>query len=150
MGQAEQLDAAISTLLRVLTIDERRLSTGLGTIPFNPLDLETLSYLHRFPASVAKDVAGHLGVSATTMQSVIDRLHKRGLVARDALALRGRAVALTLTETGLNFRMQIHAQNIENCYQMLQHIAAGEQEAFVKNMATIADKYAEKKISNAG
>ena len=150
MGQAEQLDAAISTLLRVLTIDERRLSAGLGTIPFNPIDLETLSYLHRFPASAAKDIAGHLGVRATTMQSVIDRLQKRGLVARDASALRGRAVALTLTETGLNFRKQVHAQNIENCHQMLRHIAGGEQEAFVRNMAAIAQKYAEKKVGGAG
>lgn len=144
MGQAEQLDAAIGTLLRILTIDERRLSTGLGTIPFNPLDLETLSYLHRFPNSVAKDVARHLGVRATTMQSVIDRLQKRGLVARNTSVLRGRAVALTLTETGLSFRRQIHAQNIKNCRQMLQCIAEHKQEAFVRDMTTISQKYAEK------
>ncbi len=141
MTQAETLDTAIGTLLRLLTIDERRLSSDLGTIPFNPLDLETLSYLHRIPHSVAKDVANHLGVRSTTMQSVIDRLHQRGLVARDASTLKGRAVALSLTEDGLAFRKQIHAQNIQNCQQMLAYIAEGEREAFVKNMATIAARY---------
>ena len=146
MEQAEILDAAIGTLLRLLTIDERRLSTGLGTIPFNPLDLETLSYLHRHPQSVAKDVANHLGVSATTMQSVIDRLHKRDLVTRDARTLKGRAVALTLSQLGMAFREQIRAQNIKNCQQMLTYINEGERNAFVKSMAMIAARYSEEKV----
>jgi DNA-binding MarR family transcriptional regulator len=141
MGQAEILDVAISTLLRLLTIDERRLSTGLGTIPFNPLDLETLSYLHLYPQSVAKDVANYLGVRSTTMQSVIDRLHKRGLVTRDATALKGRAIALALTEQGMAFREQIQAQNIQNCRQMLAHIDENERDVFVKNMEIIAARY---------
>ncbi len=145
MEQAEILDAAIGTLLRLLTIDERQLSTGLGTIPFNPLDLETLSYLHRHPQGLAKDVASHLGVRSTTMQSVVDRLHKRGLIGRDATALKGRAVALTLTEAGLAFRKQIQAQNIRNCQQMLDYIDKGERDAFVENIATIASRYSKKK-----
>lgn len=146
MGQAEILDVAIGTLLRLLTIDERRLSTGLGTIPFNPLDLETLSYLHRYPQSVAKDVANHLGVRSTTMQSVIDRLHKRGLVTRDATALKGRAVALMLTEQGMAFRKLIQAQNIQNCEQMLAYIDEGERDVFVRNMAMIAARYLDEKM----
>ena len=145
MGQAEILDVAIGTLLRLLTIDERRLSTGLGTIPFNPLDLETLSYLHRHPQSVAKDVANHLGVRSTTMQSVVDRLHKRGLITRDPTVLKGRAVALTLTEQGMAFRTQIQTQNIQNCQQMLDHIDENERDVFVKNMEMIAARYSDEK-----
>lgn len=146
MEQAETLDAAIGVLLRLLTIDERRLSSNLGTIPFNPLDLETLSYLYHFPSSVAKDAANHLGVRSTTMQSVIDRLHKRGLVKRDASALKGRAVALTLTEEGMAFREKIHAQNIENCQQMLAYIEDSERETFVKNMRIIAQRYSDESL----
>lgn len=146
MEQAERLDLAIGTLLRLLTIDERQLSTGLGTIPFNPLDLETLSYLHRHSQSVAKDVANHLGVRSTTMQSVIDRLHNRGLVTRDATTLKGRAVALTLTEQGLAFRKQIQVQNIQNCQQMLDYIDEGERDVFVRNIATIAARYSDEKV----
>ena len=144
MDQAATLDAAIGTLLRLLTIDERRLASELGALPFNPIDLETLSYLHRFPKSVAKDVADHLGVRSTTMQSVMDRLHKRGLVTRDASALKGRAVALALTEKGIAFRTRIQGQNIENCQQMLAYINESERDVFVKNMATIAARYSDK------
>ena len=148
MDQAEILDAAIGALLRLLTIDERRLSSNLGAIPFNPIDLETLSYLHRFPQSLAKDVANHLGVRSTTMQSVIDRLYKRGLVTRDASALKGRAVALTLTKDGMAFRKHIQGQNIENCLQMLAYINENERDVFVKNMATIAARYSNKMVQS--
>jgi DNA-binding MarR family transcriptional regulator len=139
--QTEQLDAAISTLLRVLIIDERRLSSDIGTVPFNPIDLETLSYLHRHPVSSAKDASIYLGVSATTMQSVIDRLHKHGLLQRDRSALKGRTVALKLTQEGMKFRQQIYAQNLKNCRQMLECIAESEQSQFVQNMTKIAASF---------
>jgi DNA-binding MarR family transcriptional regulator len=138
VDQTEQLDAAIGTLLRVLTIDERRLSSDIGALPFNPLDLETLSYLQRHPDSVAKDAAIYLGVRSTTMQSVVDRLHKRGLLKRDKSALKGRAVALTLTEEGMKFRQQMHSQNLKNCEQMLQCVPEDERLRFIQNMTEIA------------
>lgn len=141
MDQSEQLDAAISTLLRLLTIDERRLSADLGTVPFNPIDLETLSYLHRHPGSVAKDIAAYLGVQSTTMQSVVDRLQKRGLLQRDKSALKGRAVALTLTREGMAFRQHIHVQNLKNCEQMLECVPENERANFVQNMSKIAAKF---------
>ncbi len=138
MDQIEQLDAAISTMLRVLTIDERRLSSNLGSTPFNPIDLETLSYLHLHPGSAAKDVANYLSVRSTTMQSVVDRLHRRGLLQRDKAALKGRAVALQLTNEGMKFRQEVHAQNLKNCRQMLASLSAQDQSGFIKNMAAIA------------
>jgi DNA-binding MarR family transcriptional regulator len=138
LDHAKQLDASISTLMRVLTIDERRLSSDVGPAPFNALDLETLSYVHRHPGSVAKDAAAFLGVRATTMQSVIDRLHKRGFLKRDMSALKGRAVALTLTEEGMAFRQRLHAQNLKNCREMLKCIDETERDDFVRNMTRIA------------
>jgi DNA-binding MarR family transcriptional regulator len=138
LDQIEQLDQSISSLLRVLTIDERRFSSNLGSLPFNPIDLETLSYLHRLPGSPAKDVATYLGVSSTTMQSVVDRLQKRGFLKRDKAALKGRAIALSLTTEGLMFRQKMHAQNLENCRQMLATLDEPERHAFVRNIAAIA------------
>jgi DNA-binding MarR family transcriptional regulator len=140
LDQAKQLDASITALMRVLTIDERRLSADLGPSPFNALDLETLSYVQRHPGAVAKDIAAFLGVRATTMQSVVERLHKRGLIWRDKSALKGRAIALTLTEAGTAFRHQLHAQNLNNCEEMLLCIDEDERDRFIENMATIAAK----------
>jgi DNA-binding MarR family transcriptional regulator len=138
MNQIEQLDAAISTLLRVLTIDERRMSSNLGLAPFNPIDLETLSFLHRRPGSLAKDAANYLGVRSTTMQSIVDRLHKRGLLKRDNAALKGRAVALTLTDEGMKFWQDMHIQNLKNCEQMLASLSSQDQSRFIENMTRIA------------
>jgi DNA-binding MarR family transcriptional regulator len=138
LDQAEQLDASISTLMRVLAIDERRLSSDAGHTPFNALDLETLSYVHRHPGSVAKDAAAFLGVRATTMQSVVDRLHKRGFLIRDMSALKGRAVALTLTEEGMAFRQRLHKQNLKNCREMLMCIDEADRDSFVQNLTRIA------------
>jgi DNA-binding MarR family transcriptional regulator len=144
MTDVEQLDIAIGTLLRILTIDERRFSSDLGTVPLNPIDLETLSYLHRRPGSVAKDVSNFLGVRATTMQSVVDRLHRRGFVQRDKMALKGRAVALTLTKDGLKLRETLHAQNLNNCREMLHSLVASERPLFVRNMVNIAEVFSRK------
>ena len=138
MKHIEELDSAISTLLRVLTIDERRLSSILRSGPFNTIDLETLSFLHRHPGSLAKDAASYLGVRSTTMQSVVDRLHKRGLLQRDKAALKGRAVALSLTDEGMKYWQQVHAQNLKNCRQMLASLSDHDRSGFVKNMNTIA------------
>jgi DNA-binding MarR family transcriptional regulator len=139
LDQAEQLDASIGTLIRLLTIDERRLSSNVGPSPFNALDLETLSFVHRHPGSAAKDAATFLGVRATTMQSVVDRLNKRGYLMRDKLALKGRAVALTLTEEGMAFRRRLHEQNLKNCQEMLLCINDAERDRFVQNMTRIAN-----------
>ena len=138
MNQIEELDLAISTLLRVLTIDERRLSSNLGSGPFNPIDLETLSFLSRHPGSLAKDAASYLGVRSTTMQSIVDRLHKRGLLQRDKVALKGRAVALSLTDEGIKFWQEVQVQNLENCRQMLASLSDHDRSGFVRNMNTIA------------
>ena len=138
MDEIEQLDLAISTLLRVLTIDERRLSSKLASAPFNPIDLETLSFLHRHPGSLAKDAAAYLGVKSTTMQSVVDRLQRRGLLNRDNFTLKGRAVALSLTTHGMEFRKEMHTQNLKNCKQMLASLPDQDRIPFVENMTKIA------------
>ncbi len=138
MDQIAQLDEAISALVRVLTIDERRFSSNLEVPRLNLIDLEVLSFLHRTPGSTAKEIAVYLGVRSTTMQSVVDRLHKKGLLLRDNDIFKGRSIALSLTTDGLMLRQQMHAQNLENCRQMLEALDEKERESFVRNMVAIA------------
>jgi DNA-binding MarR family transcriptional regulator len=143
MDKVAQLDTAITTLLRVLVIQERRISNGNVAVPFNPLDLETLSFLGRHQNAVAKEIATYLHVSATTMQSVIDRLEKRGFIIKDKSALKGRAVAISLTTSGKEFRDLMQAHNIQNCEAMLSAINVLDQDRFVDSMAKIAAKFAQ-------
>ena len=138
MDQIAQLDESISALVRVLTIDERRFSSNLEVPRLNQIDLEVLSFLHRAPGSTAKEIAIYLGLQPTTMQSVVNRLNKTGLLQRDKSVFKGRSIALSLTTDGLNLRQRMHAQNLENCRQMLQALGEQERAAFVTNMAIIA------------
>lgn len=138
MREAEQLDMAISAILRVLTIDERRVSANLSPVQLNPLDLEALSYLQRQPGATARDIANFLGVGPTTIQSAIDRLAKRGFLKRDSAALKGRAIALTLTDRGMIVWEQVHRQNLKNCEQMLRCISENERMRFLEHMTEIA------------
>ncbi len=143
MTDADQLDLAISQLIRVLIVDERRHYSELGAVAFNPLDVETLAYLQRWPGSTAKDIALSLGVHATTMQSAIDRLQQRELLWRDHAALKGRAVALKLTEQGAAFCCKMQANNLRNCEQMLAVLALEDRTTFVRNMTVIAARMSE-------
>lgn len=141
MDKVAQLDIAITTLLRVLVIQDRRLSSGIVAVPFNPLDLETLSFLSRHQSAVAKDIAIDLHVSATTMQSVVDRLERRGFLTKDKSALKGRAIAISLTKSGMEFRDLMQAHNIQNCHAMLSAINVQDRDRFVDNMTKIAAKF---------
>ena len=140
MDKISQLDAALSTLVRVLIIQERRISNDISTISFNPLDLEVLSFLGDTPNVPAKNIAAYLKISPTTMQSVIDRLEKRGFLVKDKSALKGRSIAISLTADGVQFRDLMHATNLQNCKFMLEAIDPLDQERFVDSMVKIAAK----------
>ena len=141
MSDVQSLDVAIGTLVRLLTIDERRASSNLGPLPLNPIDLEVLSFIQRYPKAVAHDVAKFVGVGATTMQSAIDRLVRRGFIIRDKSALKGRAVALSLTQEGAQVRQQIHDQNLKNCERILACVKEEDQALFIRQLTIIADTF---------
>ncbi len=138
MDKIARLDAAISKLLRVLVIQERHISSNIAAVPFNLLDLETLLFLSQHEGAQAKEIATYLRVSATTMQSVIDRLAKRGFIVKNRTSLRGRAVAIVLTLSGIQFLEQMHLHNIQNCEKMLAVLDPVDQEIFVENLSKIA------------
>jgi DNA-binding MarR family transcriptional regulator len=138
-----QVDDAIAALIRVFTISEGSLPSGDRRTRFSALDFETLAFLQRNPGARAKDIADFLAVSPTTMQSVIDRLTKRGLVSRDEDQLPGRSVALQLTRSGRKAQDNIQRQNLANCERMLQALPAQDRELFVQNLSRIAKAVSE-------
>jgi DNA-binding MarR family transcriptional regulator len=141
MNSVETLDEAISTLVRALIIQERQLCNDVAGLPRNPLDLEILSFLDRYPAVQAKDIATYLQISATTLQSALDRLERRVLLTRDRKSLKGRSVAISLTPEGRKARNLMQNQNIDNCKAMLRVIDPMDRERFVNNMVKIATRF---------
>ena len=118
-------------------MSERQNPTAKGKASYSPHDAETLAFLAAKPGAPAKSVGAHLGVSPTTTQSIIDRLQKRGLVRRDQKALKGRAVAIFLTEKGLSLQAAIQRQNLLNCEQMLSALPEKERASFVRSITKI-------------
>jgi DNA-binding MarR family transcriptional regulator len=134
----EELVESIATLLRVFTMSERKYPPAEGRMRYSGLDFETLEYIEKHKHARASDIADHVGVSATTMQSVVDRLVRRNLVERERGAGRGRTVPLALTQEGRGVRDAIHRQNVANCRIMMEAIAPGERAKFISQMQAIA------------
>lgn len=139
MSHPALLDKAIHTILRSLTLDSRARSSELGLGDLVPVDLEVLNALHQVDVCTASDLAQALGAKLTTLQSSLDRLEKRGLIVRDAQRLKGRAVALSLSEIGREQYGAIHEQNLANCEAMLAMLPGDKQAAFVSAISRIAE-----------
>jgi DNA-binding MarR family transcriptional regulator len=137
-GLADEMAANIRVLLRTFTIDERRFPPAEGQLPYNGADFQAVHFIAEQPGCRSTDLAHFLGLSPTTAQSVIDRLIKRGLVARGPSERDRRAVALTLTNQGEQVCAAIERQDQANCVRMLSVIEPALQADFVKQLSTIA------------
>ena len=142
-AQIAMFDDALSTLVRTFTVNERRFPAAEGRATYSPHDFESLGFLDANPGSRAKDIAAFLDLKPTTMQSIVDRLINRGLVRRDDRHLKGRAIALFLTDEGVSLREAIKRQNLANCERMLQALPEANRAAFVKSISTIAKSVSE-------
>jgi DNA-binding MarR family transcriptional regulator len=135
---ADAMVENIRTLLRTFTIDERRFPAMDGQMRYNGPDFQTLHFVGRRPGCKSAELAAFLGVVPTTAQSVIERLIKRGLIARTPHATSKRAVALTLTREGEAARDAINAQDRANCQAILAALPAKARADFVAQLGQIA------------
>ncbi len=136
--QIAAFDAALSALFRAFAIREKRFSTSDGQSAYSPHVSETLAFLDKHPGARAKDLGAFLGVTPTTTQSILDRLIDRDLVRRDHQQLKGRAIALFLTDKGNDLRTSVVEQNLANCDRMLNALPEPERSQFVESISRIA------------
>ena len=101
-------------------------------IPYNPVDYQSLRFLAANPGARATDVAVHVGVAPTTMQSALDRLRARGLITKRASETDGRARAYALSEQGVRVHAAIQAQDRANMAEIVSSLSPAER-------ATLAD-----------
>ncbi|GLQ21924.1 hypothetical protein GCM10007854_28790 [Algimonas porphyrae] len=104
---------------------------------YNPVDYQTLKRLETQPDSRATDIAGQLGVPATTMQSALDRLVRMGFLQKGNHPTDGRAKVYRLSEKGVALRHKIHRQDRANIKAMLNVLDVNEQDRFVEMMERI-------------
>lgn len=92
----------VPLVMRFLRAEMRRHGAPLLSVP----QFRALAFLHRNPGSCLFSVADHLGVTRPTASVIVDRLVRRGLVARTQDPGERRRVLLTLTAKGTRLSEQ--------------------------------------------
>jgi DNA-binding MarR family transcriptional regulator len=93
---AEAVLETLPQVMRAIHEEMRRQGNPL----LSPPQLRTLAYLHRSPESCLFHVADHLGVTHPTASVIVERLVRRGLVARITNPQERRRIMLKLTPEG--------------------------------------------------
>ncbi len=138
--QIIDLQRAVTTIMRALKIAETDVQVAHRQLSFLPVDIQTLRYISEHPDCRLADVAGYLGVVATTASSVIDRLVDRGFVERRRPETDRRSLALSLTREGREAISRIEAEELATMRIMLDALPEDEREMFVRHMTQIAAK----------
>lgn len=86
----------VPLVMRFIRGEMRHQGAPLLSVP----QFRALAFLHRRPGACLFVVADHLGVSRPTASTIIDRLVRRGLVARSVDPRERRRVVLKLTQAG--------------------------------------------------
>ncbi len=93
---AHALMETVPHVMRAIHEEMRRQGAPILSIP----QLRTLAYLHRNPGSCLFRLADHLGVTRPTASAIVERLVRRGMVARAENPEERRQVVLELTPLG--------------------------------------------------
>jgi len=139
LSAEEQLANAIRVLMRELTVRSQD-KNGDGRLELSGTELHLMGRILAQPGLMSKRVATYLGLTATTVQSVIERLEKRKLLTREPHPDDKRAVALKLTKTGEDTIRKIHERDVSNSALMLSALPADKRQQFVDSLAIIAEK----------
>lgn len=108
-------------------------------IPYSPIDYQAIRFLADNPLSRATDVAQHLGVPATTMQSALDRLKGRKLLSKQPSSSDKRARLYKLTKKGVEIHTAIENQDRANMADILAPLSLRDQETLVRLMKQISE-----------
>lgn len=135
----ERLRQGIDTLVRVLKIaDATQLPDGKA--PLNPSDSQTLIFVAMHEGCIGSDIAKFLGVSATTVSAIVDRLVRRGLVRRERTEANRRVVLLSVTPDGRKAAEAILDEQRKHCALMLEALSPSSRRDFVNHISKIAQK----------
>lgn len=107
----------------------RKLSAHQGSI---------LDHLDDVDGTSLMDLARHMGVTASTMSLNVDRLERKGYVARRRDAQDRRRVMLRLTSAGVRVKEAQSVLEPERVRGMLAELSATERRAALAGLETLA------------
>lgn len=136
---AEELDrllGSIGVLLDAFLLQEP--SEEGRPLRYNPLDYAILRMVEVQDGCSGSDIARHLSVARTSVQSSLDRLEKAGFLDKRPPANGGRIRTLHLTTEGQNMRNRIHANDLRNMSLMLSPLTPEERSTAIPLLERIA------------
>lgn len=83
-------------------------------------------------------LAAHMGVTASTMSLMVDRLARAGYVVRQRHPQDGRRVSLRLTKAGVRIKSQKSVLDPERVRSMLDQLTARERQDAIRGLALLA------------
>jgi DNA-binding MarR family transcriptional regulator len=97
-----------------------------------------LDHLDEIEATGLNQLAGHMGVTASTMCLTVDRLARSGYVVRARDARDGRRVALRITRAGARLRDEKTVLDPERVKAMLACLKPGERREALRGLELLA------------
>ncbi len=113
---------AVPLVMRFIRAEMRLRGGRFASIP----QLRTLAFVQRSPGGSLADVATHLGVTSATASAMVDRLVRRGLLARMSHPRERRRVTLSLTRTGARHLNEARAATRRRLGQVLGTLSGPE------------------------
>ena len=100
--------------------------------------IQLLDHLDRVEPTLVSELAGHLGVTASTVSITVDRLERGGYVTRRRDPHDGRRVALRVTAAGDRIRQASSVLDPERVEAMLARLPAAQRREAIAGLALLA------------
>ena len=97
-----------------------------------------LDHLDELEPTGLLKLAAHMGVTASTMSLMIDRLARNGYVIRERDAKDGRRVGLRLTKAGVRIKSEKSVLDPERVRAVLNQLTADERRQAIHGLALLA------------
>ena len=137
--QALALHQVISALMREFRL-EPGLLAGSAYADLHANDIALFEVLSGPGEWNVRSVAQAISVPITTVSSALDRLERKGLIARYRIPEDRRIVRLSLTAHGRRLAVSLEKTHIDNCRAMLARLGAKDREQFLDLAAKLTSE----------
>jgi DNA-binding MarR family transcriptional regulator len=135
--QALALDEGVATLLQRFKLEPSIIAGSLYA-DLHANDVGLLVVIRGPEQWNVRRIAQSLDAPISTISSALDRLEKRGLVARRRRPGDRRVVHIELTTAGHRLVGKIRASQVEVCRDMLLRLSARDREDLIRLVAQLA------------
>ncbi len=98
-----------------------------------------LDHLDEFDPTTVNDLARHMGVTAATMSLTLDRLERKGYLARSRDTADRRRVHVRLTSAGIRIRSASSVLDPPRVEALVARLRDTERAAAIRGLALLAD-----------